>query len=247
MTDRSPHAAADRAAPAGASRRRRAVASAGAGALDDLLGTALAGVASIATVVGLFLAVSWLGLWLWLPPIGRAIGLGVFFLLAAAAFAPLLALRLPSRQDGLRRLDRNSAAAASAGDRDRRRDRGPDRRFALGRALARAYRACAAGGHDAQGRRAGAAAGAARSVRVARAGGGAGGGDLRRRRRRADQAHRGGLRLARRDGAGQFPDRRLGVAADLYRPAAGDPAGPATGRAGADRGQSVGAGRQHAC
>src|SRR5882672_7236833 len=55
--------------------------------------------ASIATVIGLFLAVSWLGLWLWLPPIGRAIGLGAFFLLTAAAFAPLLMLRLPSTAD----------------------------------------------------------------------------------------------------------------------------------------------------
>src|SRR5215468_7105608 len=64
--------------------------------------------ASIATVIGLFLALSWLGLWLWLPPIGRAIGRGVFFLLAAAAFSPLLMLRLPSKVDGLRRLDRNS-------------------------------------------------------------------------------------------------------------------------------------------
>jgi len=64
--------------------------------------------ASIATVIGLFLALSWLGLWLWLPPLGRAIGLGAFFLLTAAAFAPLLMLRLPSRTDGLRRLDRNS-------------------------------------------------------------------------------------------------------------------------------------------
>ena len=65
-------------------------------------------VASLATVGGLFLALSWLGLWLWLPPIGRAIGLGVFFLLTAAAFAPLFMLRIPSRYDGLRRLDRNS-------------------------------------------------------------------------------------------------------------------------------------------
>ncbi|HYY36731.1 MAG TPA: DUF4175 family protein, partial [Xanthobacteraceae bacterium] len=64
--------------------------------------------ASIATVIGLFLAVSWLGVWLWLPPTGRAIGLGIFFLLSAAAFAPLLALRVPSRFDALRRLDRNS-------------------------------------------------------------------------------------------------------------------------------------------
>src|SRR6267142_376871 len=64
--------------------------------------------ASIATVIGLFLAVSWLGLWLWLPPAARAVGLGVFFLLTAAAFAPLLMLRVPSRIDGLQRLDRNS-------------------------------------------------------------------------------------------------------------------------------------------
>src|SRR6266702_2035898 len=63
---------------------------------------------SIATVIGLFLAVSWLGLWLWLPPAGRAVGLGVFFLLTAAAFAPVLMLRVPSRIEGLRRLDRNS-------------------------------------------------------------------------------------------------------------------------------------------
>src|SRR6266481_5658373 len=64
--------------------------------------------ASVATVIGLFLAVSWLGLWLWMPPIARAIGLGIFFLLTAAAFAPLLMLRVPSRAEGLRRLDRNS-------------------------------------------------------------------------------------------------------------------------------------------
>src|SRR5262245_40599246 len=63
---------------------------------------------AIATAVGLFLSASWLGLWLVLPPTGRAIGLGVFFLLLAAAFAPLLMVRWPSRNDGLRRLDRNS-------------------------------------------------------------------------------------------------------------------------------------------
>src|SRR3954469_21759045 len=65
-------------------------------------------VAAVATAVGLFLAVSWLGIWLWLPPIGRAIGLGLFFLLTAAAFAPLLQLRMPSRTEALRRLDRNT-------------------------------------------------------------------------------------------------------------------------------------------
>jgi len=64
--------------------------------------------ASMATVVGLFLAVSWFGLWLWLPPIGRAAGLGVFFLLAVAATLPLLQVRWPGRNDALRRLDRFS-------------------------------------------------------------------------------------------------------------------------------------------
>ena len=64
--------------------------------------------ASIATVAGLFLAVSWLGLWLWLPPIGRAAGLGVFFLLAVAATWPLLRFRWPTATDALRRLDRFS-------------------------------------------------------------------------------------------------------------------------------------------
>src|SRR4051794_28993184 len=73
--------------------------------LWERLWPALAG---IATAVGLFLAVSWLGVWQMLPPLGRAIGVGVFFLLTAAAFAPLLMVRLPNRTDGLRRLDRNS-------------------------------------------------------------------------------------------------------------------------------------------
>src|SRR5262245_55219172 len=64
--------------------------------------------AAVATAVGLFLAFSWFGFWLMLPAIGRAIGVGVFFLLTAAAFAPLLMVRIPKRIDALRRLDRNS-------------------------------------------------------------------------------------------------------------------------------------------
>ncbi len=43
--------------------------------------------ATLATVIGLFLAVSWLGVWLWLPPLARALGLLVF---AAAVVAALL-------------------------------------------------------------------------------------------------------------------------------------------------------------
>src|SRR5688572_14814017 len=64
--------------------------------------------ASIATAAGLFVAVSWFGLWLWLPPLGRAIVLSVFVLIAAMALVPLLMVRLPSRTETLRRLDRNS-------------------------------------------------------------------------------------------------------------------------------------------
>ena len=61
-----------------------------------------------ATAIGLFLAVSWLGVWLWLPPLGRAIGLCLFALPIVAAFLPLIRLHLPTRDEALRRLDRQS-------------------------------------------------------------------------------------------------------------------------------------------
>jgi uncharacterized protein (TIGR02302 family) len=64
--------------------------------------------ASLASAVGLFLAVSWLGVWLWLPPTGRAVGLILLVLVTVAASIPLLRLRIPSVQEGLRRLDRVS-------------------------------------------------------------------------------------------------------------------------------------------
>ena len=64
--------------------------------------------ATPAVAVGLFLAVSWLGAWFWLPAVGRAIGVGLFGILIAASLLPLLRLRLPNREDALRRLDRKS-------------------------------------------------------------------------------------------------------------------------------------------
>jgi uncharacterized protein (TIGR02302 family) len=94
-----------RSAPGGEAMLDRALARARWSILWERLWPALA---SIATAAGLFLALSWLGLWLWLPPIGRAIGLVVFCLIAAAALFPLLLVRLPSRTETLRRLDRNS-------------------------------------------------------------------------------------------------------------------------------------------
>jgi uncharacterized protein (TIGR02302 family) len=64
--------------------------------------------ARLLTVVGLFLVVSWVGLWLMLPFVARAIGLGLFGLLALGALLPLVRFRWPSREEGLSRLDRGS-------------------------------------------------------------------------------------------------------------------------------------------
>jgi uncharacterized protein (TIGR02302 family) len=64
--------------------------------------------ARFAAVIGLFLTVSWLGLWLVLPPLGRAAGLLIFAALAVAALVPFVGLRLPAPADALRRLDRGS-------------------------------------------------------------------------------------------------------------------------------------------
>ena len=67
--------------------------------------------AAIATVLGLFLAVSWFGLWLWLPPLGRIAGLTVFAILVLLAALPLVFVRFPRAVEGLQRLDRGSGAA----------------------------------------------------------------------------------------------------------------------------------------
>ena len=64
--------------------------------------------ARVLTVVGLFLVVSWAGLWLVLPSIIRAIGLVVFAGAAIAALVPLLRFRWPGRDEALSRLDRGS-------------------------------------------------------------------------------------------------------------------------------------------
>ncbi|AMA55674.1 TIGR02302 family protein [Bradyrhizobium sp. CCGE-LA001] len=64
--------------------------------------------ARLLTVVGLFLVVSWAGLWLAVPFIARAIGLVIFAGIALAALFPLLRFRWPSREEALSRLDRGS-------------------------------------------------------------------------------------------------------------------------------------------
>ncbi|MGC2778188.1 MAG: DUF4175 family protein, partial [Bradyrhizobium sp.] len=67
--------------------------------------------ARLLTVVGLFLIVSWAGLWLGLPFAARAIGVGLFLLLLLGAAVPMLRFRWPSRDAGLARLDRGSGIA----------------------------------------------------------------------------------------------------------------------------------------
>jgi uncharacterized protein (TIGR02302 family) len=64
--------------------------------------------AALATALGLFLALSWLGLWLWLPPLGRTIGVIGFVVVLVAALVPLGLLRMPAMREGLNRLDRGS-------------------------------------------------------------------------------------------------------------------------------------------
>jgi uncharacterized protein (TIGR02302 family) len=64
--------------------------------------------ARLLTIVGLFLVVSWAGLWLVLPFVARAIGLGLFVLAALGALFPLARFRWPRREEALGRLDRGT-------------------------------------------------------------------------------------------------------------------------------------------
>lgn len=64
--------------------------------------------ARVLSVVGLFLVVSWAGLWLALPFLARAVGAGLFALAALGALFPLLRFRWPTREESLSRLDRGT-------------------------------------------------------------------------------------------------------------------------------------------
>ena len=64
--------------------------------------------ARLLSVAGLFLVASWVGLWLVLPFAARAVGLGLFALLALGALLPLVRFRWPSREEALGRLDRGT-------------------------------------------------------------------------------------------------------------------------------------------
>lgn len=65
-------------------------------------------IAALAVGAGLFLAASWAGLWLMLPPLGRIVGLVLFGLVLLASLLPAVRLRLPKSAEALQRLDRQS-------------------------------------------------------------------------------------------------------------------------------------------
>ena len=109
MTE-EPHSASGQSAPAApADPGRAALAAAVARARWTIFWERLwPALATLATAIGLFLALSWLGLWLWLPPLARAV---VLLALAAAtvwAAFPFVSLRMPGARDVLSRLDRGS-------------------------------------------------------------------------------------------------------------------------------------------
>jgi len=62
-------------------------------------------------VVGLFVAVSFAGLWLWLPPLAHQIVLGLFGLALLAAIITVARVKWPSRDEALRRIERRSGIA----------------------------------------------------------------------------------------------------------------------------------------
>src|SRR5438270_3521881 len=64
--------------------------------------------ARLPTLLELVLVVSWAGVWLALPFVARAVGLGLFVLAAVGAVFPLSRFRWPCREEGLSRLDRGS-------------------------------------------------------------------------------------------------------------------------------------------
>ena len=179
--------------------------------------------ARLLTVVGLFLVVSWAGLWLVLPFIARAARARPVRAAGAGRFVSAGAVSLAEPRRGAEPARPWHRHPPSPGDHADRYagDAGSGRP----RAVAGAARAHLGLDQAHPRRDAVAAAGDPRSLGAAGAGRGADGGDLCRRRRRARDAHRSGVRLERRAVAGQCPGRCLGDAAGLYRQAADHPVG----------------------
>jgi uncharacterized protein (TIGR02302 family) len=61
---------------------------------------------ALLSTAGIFIAVSWAGLWIALPPYGRIAGVAFFALLLIAALVPAIRVRIPGLRDAVSRLDR---------------------------------------------------------------------------------------------------------------------------------------------
>jgi hypothetical protein len=71
---------------------------------------------SLLSAAGIFLALSWAGLWIALPPYGRIAGVALFALILIAALVPAVRIRVPGLRDAVSRLDRANIAAHRPGD-----------------------------------------------------------------------------------------------------------------------------------
>lgn len=68
-------------------------------------------VVSLLSAIGIFLTLSWAGLWISLPPYGRIAGVALFALLVLAALIPAIRIRIPGLRDAVTRLDRANLTA----------------------------------------------------------------------------------------------------------------------------------------
>lgn len=179
--------------------------------------------ARLLSVIGLFLVVSWAGLWLTLPFVARAIGSGLFVLLAVGTLFPLIRFRWPTREEALRRLDRGTGIrhrpATALTDTLATRDpvalalwqAQRERTLASLKRIRAGLPSPRLAIHDPWALRA-----LVMVMMVA---------TYVAMRRRTRAARCRGVRLERRAGAGQCQGRRLGDAAKLYRQAPDHPVG----------------------
>ena len=166
--------------------------------------------ARLVTVIGLFLTVSWLGLWLWLPPLARAAGLSAFRNPCARGDRSIPFPARARRRRCAAPARSRQRRSTSAGDDDRRRTRRHVNGSLFARVVAGARGAHPCRGPRIQGGMAVAPPFATRSLCAARSRSYCRDRNLHRRRRRALEARRGGVRLAGRCAAGEFPRRCLG-------------------------------------
>jgi uncharacterized protein (TIGR02302 family) len=66
---------------------------------------------ALVSALGIFLSLSWAGLWISLPPVWRIFGVALFALLLIATLVPAIRIRIPGLREAVSRLDRSNIAA----------------------------------------------------------------------------------------------------------------------------------------